>query len=356
MSIKYNSLLKLPCPSSISYMWNFGSLLGLFLMIQIASGLFLSLHYTSSTILAFKVVVQINMDVNWGWLLRYIHANGATFFFFFIYFHMGRGLYYMSYNYELVWIVGVIIYLLFMGVAFMGYVLPWGQMSYWGATVITNLISAIPKLGNSMVEWVWGGFSVSEPTLMRFFSFHFILPFAGLILIGLHLFFLHETGSNNPLGLFMNSDKITFHPFFTIKDFLGFLVAFFFFFIICLQYPFMFMDPDNFIEANPLNTPAHIQPEWYFLFAYAILRSIPSKLGGVVVMLFSIIILLFLPLMSKKNNIQINKVYQVLCVVQYMIFLLLTWVGSLPVELPYLTIGQYASFLYFFNIFILSMV
>nr|YP_010890507.1 cytochrome b [Colpocephalum eucarenum]WIM51513.1 cytochrome b [Colpocephalum eucarenum] len=350
-----DALMKLPCPSSISYMWNFGSLLGIFLGVQIISGLMLSMHYSSSIDLAFDSVTRANDDVYWGWTLRYIHANGATFFFLFIYMHIARGLYYMSFSYTMVWLVGIVMFLVFMGVAFMGYVLPWGQMSYWGATVITNLISAVPIFGGMIVEWVWGGFSVSEPTLTRFFSFHFLLPFVGLMLVGIHLMFLHETGSKNPLGLMMNSDKIFFHPFFTVKDILGVLVAGFFFLFVCTTCPFAFMDPDNFIEANPLVTPVHIQPEWYFLFAYAILRSIPSKLGGVTAMVLSIVIMLLFPLMKKSKNMMSSKLYEILCINYFMIFLLLTWVGSLPVETPFFEIGQLISLTYFVNIFLMML-
>nr|YP_009519719.1 cytochrome b [Colpocephalum griffoneae]AYC65893.1 cytochrome b [Colpocephalum griffoneae] len=350
-----NELINLPCPTSISIMWNFGSLLGVFLGVQILSGLFLSMHYSSNIASAFYSVVHISTDVNWGWFLRFVHANGATFFFGLIYFHIARGMYYMSYSLTWVWLVGLMIFLLFMGVAFMGYVLPWGQMSYWGATVITNLISAIPWLGKAIVEWVWGGFSVSGPTLVRFFSLHFILPFIGLVLVMVHLFFLHETGSNNPLGVMKNSDKISFHPFFTLKDFMGFSFVFFFFSFVCLETPYAFMDPDNFIEANSLVTPVHIQPEWYFLFAYAILRSIPSKLGGVVAMLLSILVLSFFSFVSKKN-IHKSKLYEVFCVNYFLIFFLLTWIGSLPVEMPYLMIGQLLSILYFLNIGIMLLI
>nr|YP_010926069.1 cytochrome b [Piagetiella africana]WKF19582.1 cytochrome b [Piagetiella africana] len=349
-------MFKLPCPTSITYMWNYGSLLGLYLWIQILSGIFLSMHYKSSMINSFESVFHINLDVNWGWLLRYVHANGATFFFIFIYAHIARGLYYMSFNLFKVWIVGILIYLVFMGVAFLGYVLPWGQMSYWGATVITNLISALPWLGSAIVEWLWGGFSVSEPTLMRFFSVHFVLPFLGLAMVMIHLVFLHETGSNNPMGGGMNIDKVSFHPYFTIKDILGFVVAFMFFIVVCLKSPSMFMDPDNFIEANPLSTPVHIQPEWYFLFAYAILRSVPSKLGGVVAMLMSILILVFLSAVKSSKSVKINKFYEIFCINQYMIFIVLTWIGSLPVEDPYLLMGQFFAFFYFVNLFFMIIV
>nr|YP_010889913.1 cytochrome b [Austromenopon paululum]WJJ69874.1 cytochrome b [Austromenopon paululum] len=343
-----NNFLKLPTPLSITYMWNFGSLLGACLSVQIMTGLFLAMHYSPSVLEAFSSVVHINNDVNSGWVIRYAHANGATLFFICTYLHIARGLIYKSFFFPLVWSAGVTLFLLFMGVAFLGYVLPWGQMSYWGATVITNLISAIPYLGPSLVEWVWGGFSVSAPTLSRFFALHFLLPFGGVVLVILHLLFLHEKGSSNPLGMMLNSDKVEFHPFFSVKDILGLVLMLFAFFLVISCSPFLFMDPDNFTESNPLVTPAHIQPEWYFLFAYAILRSIPSKLGGVLALLMSILILLILPLSkgSKRYNMAFFKL---ICTVQYAIFMILTWVGSLPVEDPYLLLGQISSLLYFMN-------
>nr|WNE90731.1 cytochrome b [Actornithophilus gracilis] len=349
-------MIKLPTPTSITFFWNFGSLLGLCLMIQIATGIFLTMHYCPSITKAFMSVVHINNDVNYGWFIRYCHSNGATFFFLFIYLHISRGLYFKSFKFWTVWNSGVVIFLLFMGVAFLGYVLPWGQMSYWGGTVITNLVSALPYLGPSVVEWLWGGFSVSEPTLSRFFTLHFLLPLLGSALVMGHLFFLHETGSSNPLGLYPNYDKISFHPFFTVKDLLGFLFFWFALVFVCFYTPFMFMDPDNFIEANPMVTPVHIQPEWYFLFAYAILRSIPSKLGGVMALLMSILILLLLPLSQGKNGPYLTKLFQILISFQYLIFLILTWIGALPVESPYLLVGQVFSFLYFLNFSLIMIV
>nr|WJQ21811.1 cytochrome b [Myrsidea ptilorhynchi] len=341
-----NQLLKLPTPSSISYMWNFGSMLGVSLSIQVITGLLLSMHYSADLTLAFWSVTHINFDVNSGFLVRFVHANGATFFFVMIYLHISRGLYYKSFmSTPMTWVSGVTIYLLFMGVAFLGYVLPWGQMSYWGATVITNLISAVPYVGLTIVEWVWGGFSVGAPTLSRFYTLHFILPMGGVGLILIHLMFLHSTGSSNPLGLSLSSDKVTFHPFFTIKDILGFMGYFLGLLYFSNHAPLAFMDPDNFMEANPLVTPVHIQPEWYFLFAYAILRSIPNKLGGVVGLILSIVILYLLPLVAKKKSH--SKAYQLACLVFFMSFAELTFLGMMPVEEPFSSISIGVALSYF---------
>nr|UTN43160.1 cytochrome b [Pessoaiella absita] len=342
-----------PSPSSISYLWNFGSLLGVCLMIQLVTGFFLAMHYIDSLYLAFDSVINICEEVNWGWLIRSLHANGASFFFICVYLHIGRGIYQGSFK-SVVWLIGVIILLTLMGTAFLGYVLPWGQMSLWGATVITNLLSAIPYIGPFMVQWVWGGFSVSEPTLIRFFSIHFILPFVILILSLTHIFFLHTNGSSNLLGVDQNSDKIYFHPMFTIKDLLGIFIFFMIFFSISILYPDIFMDPDNFIPANPLSTPPHIQPEWYFLFAYAILRSIPNKLGGVLALFLSVISLSFLSF--NKSIFRVGK-FSVLSKISsvsfYFVFFLLTWVGGMPVEYPLVSIGQGLSVLYFFLIMVM---
>nr|QPN54214.1 cytochrome b [Heterodoxus spiniger] len=345
-----NSVM-VPLPSSITYMWNFGSLLGLCLFIQIGSGLFLSLHYNSNIELAFSSVIYMMNDVNHGWILRVIHANGVTMMFIFMYIHIARGLYYKSYKLTLVWLVGILILLLTMGTAFLGYVLPWGQMSFWGAMVITNLISTIPYLGVMLVEWVWGGFSVSEPTLTRFFSFHFILPFVILGASALHVIFLHKYLSSNPLGL-PKTDMISFHPFFTIKDILGVVVFMFSLLFLSLTEPYKFMDPDNFILANSMVTPVHIQPEWYFLFAYSILRAVPNKLGGVIGLLMSILVLALF-FFSNKSKSQESVYYKSFCWVQFSIFMLLTWTGSLPVESPFLEIGQCLSLMYFLNMFLL---
>nr|YP_009003968.1 cytochrome b [Liachirus melanospilos]AHI96050.1 cytochrome b [Liachirus melanospilos] len=349
IKIANDAVIDLPTPSNISAWWNFGSLLGLCLVIQIITGLFLAMHYTSSIETAFTSVAHICRDVNYGWLIRNMHANGASFFFVCIYLHIGRGLYYGSYLNKEAWNVGVVLLLLVMATAFVGYVLPWGQMSFWGATVITNLLSAVPYIGNTLVQWIWGGFSVDNATLTRFFTFHFLLPF---IIVGasvLHLLFLHEVGSNNPIGLNSNSDKIPFHPYFTYKDLLGFAALIIALTALALFSPNMLGDPDNFTPANPLVTPPHIKPEWYFLFAYAILRSIPNKLGGVMALLFSILVLLIVPILhtSKLRGLTFRPISQVLFWTLVADVFILTWIGGMPVEEPYIIIGQIASFLYF---------
>nr|QXG19294.1 cytochrome b [Drosophila lacteicornis] len=347
--IANNALVDLPAPINISSWWNFGSLLGLCLIIQILTGLFLAMHYTADVNLAFYSVNHICRDVNYGWLLRTLHANGASFFFICIYLHVGRGIYYGSYLFTPTWLIGVIILFLVMGTAFMGYVLPWGQMSFWGATVITNLLSAIPYLGMDLVQWLWGGFAVDNATLTRFFTFHFILPFIVLAMTMIHLLFLHQTGSNNPIGLNSNIDKIPFHPYFTFKDIVGFIVMIFILISLVLISPNLLGDPDNFIPANPLVTPAHIQPEWYFLFAYAILRSIPNKLGGVIALVLSIAILMILPFynLSKFRGIQFYPINQILFWIMVVTVILLTWIGARPVEEPYVLIGQILTIVYF---------
>nr|YP_009536180.1 cytochrome b [Nemorilla maculosa]AYM35211.1 cytochrome b [Nemorilla maculosa] len=354
LKITNNSLVDLPAPINISTWWNFGSLLFLCLMIQIITGLFLAMHYTADINLAFNSVNHICRDVNYGWLLRTMHANGASFFFICIYLHTGRGIYYGSYLFTPTWIMGVMILFLVMGAAFMGYVLPWGQMSFWGATVITNLLSAIPYLGIDLVQWVWGGFAVDNATLTRFFTFHFILPFIVLAATMIHILFLHETGSNNPLGLNSNEDKIPFHPYFTYKDIVGFIIMIMILTLLVLINPYLLGDPDNFIPANPLVTPIHIQPEWYFLFAYAILRSIPNKLGGVIALVLSILILVILPFyhLSKFRGIQFYPINKILFWLMTTTVLLLTWIGARPVEDPYVMIGQLLTIIYFSYFFI----
>nr|BAT32820.1 cytochrome b [Hynobius tokyoensis]BAT32821.1 cytochrome b [Hynobius tokyoensis]BAT32822.1 cytochrome b [Hynobius tokyoensis] len=343
------SFVDLPTPSNLSSLWNFGSLLGICLIAQIITGLFLAMHYTADTSSAFSSVAHICRDVNYGWLMRNIHANGASFFFICIYLHIGRGLYYGSYMYKETWNIGVILLFLVMATAFVGYVLPWGQMSFWGATVITNLLSAVPYIGDSLVQWIWGGFSVDKATLTRFFAFHFLFPFliAGTSII--HLLFLHETGSNNPTGIYSNMDKVPFHPYFSYKDALGFLIMLTALFILSLLTPNLLGDPDNFTPANPLVTPPHIQPEWYFLFAYAILRSIPNKLGGVLALLTSIIILMLIPMIhtSKQRSLTFRPMTQILFWLMVSNTLILTWIGGQPVEQPFIEIGQAASTLYF---------
>nr|YP_010173817.1 cytochrome b [Lindbergichthys nudifrons]QSJ54473.1 cytochrome b [Lindbergichthys nudifrons] len=349
LKIANDALVDLPAPSNISVWWNFGSLLGLCLIAQVLTGLFLAMHYTADINTAFSSVAHITRDVNYGWLIRDMHANGASFFFICIYMHIGRGLYYGSYLLQGAWNVGVVLLLLVMMTAFVGYVLPWGQMSFWGATVITNLLSAVPYVGNALVQWIWGGFSVDNATLTRFFAFHFLFPFGIIGVTLVHLLFVHQTGSNNPLGLNSGGDKVPFHPYFSYKDLLGFAALLVALAMIALFTPNLLGDPDNFTPANPLVTPPHIKPEWYFLFAYAILRSIPDKLGGVLALLASILVLLVVPFLHtcKLRGLTFRPLSQFLFWVLIANVVILTWIGGMPVEDPYIIIGQLASVLYF---------
>nr|ABM05584.1 cytochrome b [Priapichthys annectens] len=349
LKIANDALVDLPAPVNISVWWNFGSLLGLCLITQILTGLFLAMHYTSDITTAFSSVVHICRDVNYGWLIRNMHANGASFFFICIYLHIGRGLYYGSYLYKETWNIGVVLLLLVMMTAFVGYVLPWGQMSFWGATVITNLLSAVPYVGNILVQWIWGGFSVDNATLTRFFAFHFLLPFIIVAATLVHLIILHETGSNNPTGLNSDADKIFFHPYFSYKDLVGLGFMLTTLISLALFFPNLIGDPENLTPANPLVTPPHIKPEWYFLFAYAILRSIPNKLGGVLALLASILVLMLVPLLhtSKQRSLTFRPLTQMLFWLLVADVMILTWIGGMPVEHPFIIIGQIASFLYF---------
>nr|YP_659446.1 cytochrome b [Semnopithecus entellus]ABD39252.1 cytochrome b [Semnopithecus entellus] len=355
MKMINHSLTDLPTPSNISAWWNFGSLLATCLMLQIITGLFLAMHYSPDTSSAFSSIAHITRDVNYGWIIRYLHANGASMFFICLFLHVGRGLYYGSFLLLETWNIGIILLLMTMATAFMGYVLPWGQMSFWGATVITNLLSAIPYIGTDLVQWLWGGYSIDNPTLTRFFTLHFILPFIIATFTILHLLFLHETGSNNPCGIPSDSDKIPFHPYYTTKDILGIALLLLILMTLVLFSPDLLSDPDNYMPANPLSTPPHIKPEWYFLFAYAILRSVPNKLGGVLALLLSILILTIVPMLhkSKQQSMMFRPLSQFLLWFLIMILLILTWIGSQPVNQPFIAIGQAASMMYFITILIL---
>lgn len=330
-------------------MWNFGSLLGICLVIQVITGIFLAMHYCADVNLAFTSAAHITGDVNYGFILRYLHANGASMFFFFVYLHIGRGIYFGSYTRIIVWNVGVLLFLLMIVTAFLGYVLPWGQMSFWAATVITNLLSAIPYIGDDIVRWVWGGFSVSNATLNRFFSLHYLLPFILIGLVMVHLIALHEDGSNNPIGVRSNIDKVLFYHHYVVKDLYGLIIFIVGLCALSFLLPYYFGDAENFKQANPLVTPVHIKPEWYFLFAYAILRSIPNKLGGVIALVASVLVLFFLPYLHRSkfrglSNRQLSKILFWFLVGD---FLILTWIGGQPVEEPYILIGQIASSFYF---------
>lgn len=327
------------------------------LIIQLLTGIFLAMHYVPDINLAFSSVEHIMRDVNNGWFLRYLHANGASFFFIVVYIHIFRGLYYGSYikPRHLVWCSGVIIFLVMMGTAFMGYVLPWGQMSFWGATVITNLFSAIPLVGPSIVDWLWGGFSVSQPTLNRFFSLHFLFPFVIAGLAGLHLVLLHQAGSSNPLGVYTVSENIAFYPYLYIKDLYGFFLLMFGYMFIVMYYPNVLGHADNYILANSMSTPAHIVPEWYFLPFYAILRSIPNKIGGAVAMFFSIIVLMLLPFIntSEVRSTLFRPLYRIFFWTIFLDFCFLGWIGQKPVQFPYEELGLMLTVYYFIGLLVI---
>ena len=361
-----HELHEYPTPRNLNYWWNFGSLAGIMLVIMIVSGIVLAMHYTPNAAMAFDSVERIMRDVNYGWLLRYIHMNGASMFFLIVYIHLFRGLYYGSYKYprELLWMLGVIILLLMMATAFMGYVLPWGQMSFWGATVITNLFSAIPVFGQKIVTLLWGGFTVGNPTLNRFFSLHYLLPFVIVAVVGLHLLALHTHGSNNPLGIDQKGpqDSIPFHPYYTIKDMFGLMVFLIFFAIFIFYLPNFLGDPQNYIPANPLQTPPDIVPEWYFLPFYAILRSmtfnvlgIPSKLVGVLLMFSSILVLFLLPWLdtSRVRSATFRPIYKWIFWLLVIDVLTLGYVGAHPPAGTIVVVGQIATLYYFVHFLIL---
>nr|YP_010868571.1 cytochrome b [Parasacculina shiinoi]WGU20879.1 cytochrome b [Parasacculina shiinoi] len=352
-----NLMVNLPTPSNINYFWNFGSLLILNFLIQILTGLFLSFHYVSDSLsLAFFSVFNIMFDVHNGWLLRYIHMNGASFFFIFCYMHIGRSLYYGNYMSKLVWFSGVFILLLLFFISFLGYVLPWGQMSLWGATVITKLVSAIPYWGDYLVEWVWGGYSVNSATLTRFFSLHFLFPFLLFFLVFLHIYFLHMDGSSNPLIKVKHLDKVPFYPFFLFKDFLGFIFMFFFLFFLVSYDPNFLGDSENYNYANQMVTPFSIKPEWYFLFAYAILRGVPNKLGGVIALISSIMVLILIPFLDTSNFkglffYPFLKFYYLFFI---FVFIVLTVLGSKGTDWPFNFFSLLFSFMYFLYFLILD--
>jgi ubiquinol-cytochrome c reductase cytochrome b/c1 subunit len=348
-----NHAIFYPTPINFTYAYSFGSLVGLFFAIQLVTGIFLAMHYTCGIENAFSSVVYIMTDVKYGYTLRYMHANGASMIFILIYLHIGRGLYYRSYlfNRRYLWISGIVIFLLMMGTAFIGYVLPWGQMSFWGATVITSLVTAVPLVGEAVAYWVWGGFSVSDATLVRFFSIHYLLPFIITGLIGLHLVLLHEVTSSNPVQVAPAMSKIPFHPYFTMKDAFAFTVALLFFVILNKFYPNLLGHSDNFIPANPLVTPAHIVPEWYFTPFYAILRACPDKLGGVIFMVSAILILAVLPYYHIPQNSLVSPLsvfQQVTFWLFSAIFLILLILGGKPATAPYVLASQIFTALYFF--------
>ncbi len=357
VKIVNSTLIDLPAPANLRVNWNYGSLLGLILIIQLVTGIILSIRFSANSSLSFDSVISIIQDSNYGWLLRLVHSTGASFFFVFLYLHIGRGIYYGSYVFSEVWNVGSVIYLLLMITAFLGYVLPWGQISYWGATVITNLLSAIPYFGSFLVEWVWGGFAVSNPTLTRFFALHYLIPFVITFLVGLHFFFLHIKGSSNPLGVSSNVYKVSFHYYYSVKDLFVYFLVLFIFIFVTLNNGYRLIDAENFIPANPLITPTHIQPEWYFLFAYAILRSIPNKLGGVIGLLLSVMFL-FVFSVARSNLLFRGFQYSPLSRLVFWTFIsnffILTWLGSCPAESPFTEVGLFCTILYFILVRLLA--
>jgi len=342
-------LSDLPSPSSIRFLWNFGFLLGLLLFLQIISGVILSINFIPSEIEAFQSIIHIIRDSNFGWINRLIHSNTASLFFIRLFIHMGRGIFYRSQKRKnKTWLRGSIIFVISIATAFFGYVLPWGQISYWGATVITNIVSAVPYMGKIIVEWLWGNFSVSQPTLNRFFSIHFLLPFIIIATVIIHIILLHRTGSRNPLGIKEAMDKIEFHSNFTFKDTIFLLITLILLIRIIINSPNLFIDPENINEANPIKAPVHIQPEWYFLFAYAILRSIPSKLGGIIALLLSVLIIMVIPIKRLKlYRRKFSPNLKIKLSLFFLSFLSLTFIGIKPVENPYTLVGKVFRIIYF---------
>ena len=350
-----HELNEYPTPKNLNYFWNFGSLAGVSLVIMIVTGIVLAMSYTPHVDYAFQSVERIMRDVNHGWLLRYIHMNGASFFFIVVFIHIFRGLYYGSYKAprELLWILGVLILLLMMATAFMGYVLPWGQMSFWGATVITNLFSAVPFIGDSIVTFLWGGFSVDNPTLNRFFALHYLMPFLIVGVVILHLVALHRFGSNNPIGIDPSGpqDTVPFHPYYTIKDFFGLSVFLTLFAAAIFFFPNFMGHPDNYIPANPMQTPAHIVPEWYFLPFYAILRAVPDKLGGVLAMFGAIAVLFILPWLDRSpiRSGNFRPIFKIFFWVFFADCIALGYLGGMPAEGIYVVLSRVATAWYFLH-------
>lgn len=353
-SIINTSLWDLPSPTSINYFWNFGSVLGVCLGVQILSGFFLRFHYVSFSFERFNSIALIMREVWYGWLLRFFHMNGASLFFFFIYLHLFRGIFYFRAVHLKVWLSGLVILFLLIGISFLGYVLPWGQISYWAVAVITNLLSVIPYVGPFLVEWIWGGFTVGLPTLLRFYSLHFILPFLLFLVVFFHLLNLHDQGSRNPLGISRNLDKLVFHPYFSIKDLFFFVFSFILFRFLYFYYPYFLSDPVNNIPANFMQTPTHIQPEWYFLPYYAILRSFPSKVGGVIAFVFSVVSFSFLAFFDFEFSPSFSFYRRLIFWFFLFNFLFLMKMGALPAEEPFIFLRKISSFLYFRFLFLLN--
>lgn len=352
VSLVNGFLLDLAAPSNLLWFWNFGFLLRLVMVIQVVRGFMLALYYNDRVNLAFDSVIYITNEVEFGNLVRFFHSRGARVLFFSIYIHIGRGIWYKSYYYLEVWRRGIVLFLLLIIVSFLGYVLPWGQMSFWAATVITNLLYVVPYIGGSLLEWVWGGFRVGGPTLSRFFILHYLFPFGILLLILVHLILLHEHGSRNRLGVSSINDKVEFHWFYVIKDLVSFVVVVMFFILLLLLVPFVFIDAENFLVVNIMKTPEHIKPEWHLPFAYCISRRIPNKLGGVIGLLIRVLIVWVLPWLIKSEMKYNSLVGRIVVVFQFVIFFILTWLGGCVVDWPYRSLGGIVRVIYFVLFFI----